>query len=189
MACSNLLHFLEVPVVSRTIQRSTGNMAVDVKNPVYIEAEERVLYWLRKRYGYGSVWDARDTHRSYDFLAHLGTADQKQLDVKTDSYLNETGRVAFESRVRYMDGKETPGWGRKGLDLIAYVCPVEWRMYLVDGHILARLVDENEETLPPGWKRFSKLNPGRCVVEGFAIPLEDLDASQAIVTSVSLEAV
>lgn len=103
--------------------RTTHDYAADVANPLYLEAEERVLNWLRARGKH--VTDNRSKRTFHDFT--IGNA--WTLDVKCDVRYAETGRVAWEQlTVRHNGPPEraiTPGWGmHHGLSYIVYVlCP------------------------------------------------------------------
>lgn len=98
--------------------RPTPDRARDVRNPLYIEAEDRVLAWLREQ---GKVVeDVRHEHKVYDF--RIGNA--WNLDVKADTRHADTGRVAWEQLVVSHDPNRLPqeGWGmHHALSYVAYV--------------------------------------------------------------------
>lgn len=92
----------------------------DAQNPLYREAEERVLAWLLGRGK--EVTDVRDAKSYYDFV--VGGA--WTLDVKADTVAHHTGRLVWEAGV-LVKSKAGPeavqeGWGQHhGLSYIAYV--------------------------------------------------------------------
>ena len=100
--------------------RDKPNRDRDVQNPLYHEAEERVLAWLLAQGK--EVTDVRDSKLYYDFI--IGGA--WTLDVKADTRAHETGRVIWESAI-IVKGREDAsavqeGWGQHhGLSYIAYV--------------------------------------------------------------------
>lgn len=135
---------------------------IDAKNPLYAEAEERVLYWLQSQRK--EVRDVREARTYYDFV--LG--DAWTLDVKTDMRAHETGRVVWEAGVLNKSRQQTiDGWGmHHGLSYVAYVMPREvnaetahesWPMLLVNAQRLREAVQQavsdgkvgKEEVLKP----------------------------------------
>lgn len=121
---------------------TTGNKAADVGNKVFIEAEARVLKWLRDVKGF-HVADNRKARTFYDFVINHAYT----LDVKSDTQATETGRVAIEMQLdNYVPVSDeygttmaydssVPGWGRHhGLNYIAYVelsNANKWPVYIV----------------------------------------------------------
>lgn len=100
--------------------RDKPNRDRDVHNPLYHEAEERVLAWLLAQGK--EVTDVREERTYYDFI--IGGA--WTLDVKADTRAHDTGRVVWEAAV-IVKGREDAsavqeGWGQHhGLSYIAYV--------------------------------------------------------------------
>lgn len=157
---------------------STGIFDLDVANTTYLDAEERGLLYLRRRFGHGSVRDVRASKTHYDILVHFGNSKLQKLDIKADQWFATTGRVAWEDGVAKSDGTFTPGWGHKNLDLVFYI-----------GNGQAVLVDANKQRAlvasygpgeaPATWRRFEK-EVEQGTVQGWAIPLEDLRAAGAV---------
>jgi hypothetical protein len=120
----------------------------DVVNPVYLEAEERVLAWLLAQ---GKpVTDCRDEHSYHDFRV----GDSLNLDVKCDTKAFVTGRVAWEQGVARHNGQVYPGWGlHEGLHIVVYVMlPPEgkregkWPLLVCSAKQLRRFVEANRES-------------------------------------------
>ncbi len=153
---------------------STGNPAIDVNNPLYKEAEERVLRWLRRKYGYSSVEDLRRGNLPHDFVVRYGNAARLKTDVKADQYMTQTGNVAWEEKLVLPNKTERDGWGRKDIDRIVYVAPQTWEALLVDAHAMRTLAQGG------GFQRRSKLNPGRYAAHVLLLPIVMLEDAGAV---------
>lgn len=158
----------------------TGIFEVDVANPLFKEVETRGIKWLRKRYGYASVLDTRKLRKYYDALLYPNDSRLRKLDFKADQYFSHTNRVAWELALKFPDGTSKPGWGAKDLDFLFYIDPISFYGVLVDANKQRELAYNALDKLPDGWRRFSKLNPGRYSGEGLAIPLADLEQQEAV---------
>lgn len=101
---------------------ATGVFAQDVTNDLYRECELRVLQYCRRRLGPDRVEDVSDQHLSYDLLIRSG-GKTSSLDVKCDDRAIETGRIVYETGLRF-GTRRSEGWGeRGGMDIVCYVFP------------------------------------------------------------------
>lgn len=120
---------------------ATGNKQKDVVQPLFLEAEQRVLDYLRAQGKH--VADNRKARTFYDFVVgHAWT-----LDVKADQYGHESLAVAFETDIdEYSEEvdeygphrvfqRRSEGWGRHhGLNYVAYVLVSDaekWPLYIL----------------------------------------------------------
>lgn len=126
--------------------RDKPNRDRDVHNPLYAEAENRVLAWLLAQGK--EVTDVREERTYYDFI--VGGA--WTLDVKCDTRAHDTGRVIWESAV-IVKGREDAsavqeGWGQHhGLSYVAYVLVQDggagpWPLLIVQAQGLRQAVSQ-----------------------------------------------
>ena len=175
-------------VANYPARQKTGNRAKDVANPMFKEAEERVLRWLLAN-GY-AVRDARGEKTFYDF--RFGAfRPVYALDVKCDQFAQTTGRVAWEAFVE-MGTHIREGWGRdERLDYIAFVTPGNWHMYLVDAERVREMLVRMEKgfDLPKDGElvEFKKMGSDGRTGYGLAIGLEWMRRMGAIKKEDSLE--
>lgn len=164
-------------------RQPTGNRAVDVHNPLFKEAEERVYQWLLTREGL--VRDCRKQNTYHDFVIN----DLWALDVKCDQLASVTGRVAWELYIERSNGQLQDGWGRHPhLDYVAFVQPGEasalWKLHMVDVFEVQRLIgriDRGVFTPDPGeYVAFTKVGTDRSGI-GVAVSLAMLDKQKCIV--------
>lgn len=163
-------------------RQPTGNRAVDVNNPLFKEAEERVYRWLLTREH--SVRDCRKQNTYHDFVLN----DLWALDVKCDQLASVTGRIAWELYIERRDGQLQDGWGRhEYLDYVAFVQPgdaeARWKLHLLDVGKVQRLVERIDKgvlTPRPGeYVAFTKQGTDRSGI-GVAIALTLLDTEGCI---------
>jgi hypothetical protein len=169
----------------------TGNFKQDVNNPLFQDAENRVLSWLRKQEASASwpwgVIDRRDKHREGDFvLLPLKGGPERLLDVKCDVWSIKTGRFAWEEKLVQADGREYPGWGKSNLDYVVYVTPQpkdaegRWEAWIVDAKALRTGMEYYIAHKPlqslteRGWKQFDKRNTDGRRGVGWAVPRNQL---------------
>lgn len=168
-----------------TPRQPTGDRRADVHNPVFMEAESRVLGYLlaRSKEKGGAVEDCRKAHGHWDFT-YRGKHDSAPmtLDVKCEQWAARTGNVAYEVKQYVGTGdkvREVPGWGARGdLDIVVYVLPgppqEKWQALFVDAHLLGDIAEE-QAALPVskqalGFKPFANTSSDR-VTYGYAVPL------------------
>lgn len=155
-------------------RQPTGDRAVDVNNPLFKEAEERVWKWLPSITS-KPLRDCRPQRTYHDFIID----DIWAIDVKCDQLAGSTGRVAWELFVA--KGEDVrPGWGQhEHLDYVAFVLPgdpsEQWPLYMVsvdDVQRLVRLIDAGELTPAHGeYVPFNKVGTDRTGI-GVAIALD-----------------
>jgi hypothetical protein len=168
-----------------TPRQPTGDRRQDVHNPVFMEAEARVLGYLlaRSREKGGTVEDCRRAHGHWDFR-YQGKHDVAPLtlDVKCEQWAARTGNVAWEARQFVGTGakvREVPGWGAwHDLDVVVYVLPgppeAKWQALFVDAGLLGDIARE-QAALPagkraPGFKEFANTSSDRTTY-GYAVPI------------------
>lgn len=161
----------------------TGLRSRDVQNPLFKEAEARVLAWLEAQDF--QVVDARAAKTYFDFRIGAPGAENLAvftLDVKCDQYAASTGRVAWETHAATR-GFTRLSWGlNPNLDYVAFVLPSnnpQWTLLLVDaGKVRAAL-----DTLVAGrdYHPFDKQGEDARQAAGLAIQLAALRRVGAIV--------
>lgn len=167
--------------MATSTERPPADFLEDVNDPLTLEAEQRVYPYLTEE----RLWtceDVRDKCLPWDFLV-TAAGPILRLDVKADSYIDETGRIPFEDRHVYRDGSEAPGWGRDtGLDVVAVVGTTSWRCAFVRVEQLRTLVGDaiaQANLMPHGWRPFDRDN-GNKRTKGWAIPLDQAWRAGAI---------
>lgn len=155
-------------------RQPTGNRSVDVHNPLFKEAEERVWKWLPNITD-KPVRDCRSQNTYHDFIID----DIWAIDVKCDQIASSTGRVAWELYVAKGDNMRE-GWGRhEHLDYVAFVLPKgkeePWPLYMVDVPDTQKLIEriDNGLVTPEAgeYVPFNKVGTDRTGI-GIAISLE-----------------
>lgn len=159
-------------VTSYPARQRTGSRNKDAVNPVFLEAEAKVLEWLVAE-GH-DVQDARPQRTYYDFaLGNLWT-----VDVKCDQWMQTTGRVAWELYLETR-GVLRESWGMDArLDYVAFVAPHIWKLVLVDTEAVRDLIAKQEKgfNLPKSGElvAFSKEGNDQRTGKGVALSIDYL---------------
>lgn len=152
-------------------ERPPADFFADVAEPKTIEAEERVLAYLRGR-GWPCI-DVRRRNAAWDFELYAGERRQR-IDVKCDAYLDTTARLPFEDRHVFNDGSIKPGWGwSPDLDIVAVVGRDTSRCVFVRLPEFRALVEREQvptRGCAPDWKRIDRENVNKRT-QGWAAPL------------------
>lgn len=160
----------------------TGDYQTDVRQPLYQQAEEKVMVAFRslvEPQGW-CVVDRRAYREHGDFWV-MNNDQTLVLDVKCDQYCSTTHRLAWERGVRRRDGSLEPGWATSGhVDYVVFVAPQNWDAWVLNVPAWTAYVHQQEqhsssEALQSrGWRSITKWNTdGRCAL-GWAIPLAEL---------------
>lgn len=159
----------------------------DVADPRFRAAEESFMAACPWPYR-----DVRDEHLVWDIEVAID-GWWYRLDIKWDSYMKTSQRVAFEQAHRYRDGRVTDGWGvHPKLDLVAYV-PDKGRLsrvYSVPA-IRAFIAEYEWDRERRGWGTFGKSNwkpSGLYQTVGYALPMDQLEEFGALIAEVELDA-
>lgn len=171
----------------------------DLNDPCVKEAEHRVYRYLRdvKRW---PVTDTRERHIPWDFVVHPHPGITWRLDVKADKWMDESGRLPYETHHVYPDGTQKDGWGViEELDKVAVVAVGKkgvtgsFRCVFVDRKVMRHYVEREKaqaeaegRSLPVGWRKIERENEGGKVTYGWAVPLGDAFAAMAYRTVVQL---
>lgn len=166
------------------VERAPADFLADVASPVNIEAEQRVCDYLRNTRRWPCI-DRRDKCLAWDFELYPGGGAMFRLDVKADSYVDESGRVPFEDCHVYRDGSEKAGWGRnQRLDLVAVVGTTSWRCVFVRLPAFRALIGRAQvgrTFMPATWKPIDRENKrGGYRTKGWAVPLDEAWRAQAV---------
>lgn len=169
-----------------SVRHTTGNRAEDVVNPLFKEAEDRALVWLRGAFTNAEVRDRRKEKTYFDFS--LGPI---KVDVKCDQQARATGNVVWEEEVEYR-GVVRQGWGNNnGLDYVLFVFPPSpdfegigddegWRGLLVNAQEL------RDMARGAGTRAFTKEGSDGRVAHGRVVPLSMLRSGGAITLEMGL---
>lgn len=165
---------------SANFERPPASFSSDVSNPVNIEAEERVLHYLRDVRGW-AVRDLRLSNTSHDFALHWA-GKWRTVDVKADSLFHKSQNIVFESHNTYRDGTTRQTWGyADDLDFLAVVdVAASWQMWLIElrqFRYIVTLAEESGESCL--WKSVSRDN-GPYVTHGYCVPVSTLIRQQAV---------
>lgn len=176
--------------MSSLVERAPADFLADVAHPLNIEAELRVLDYLRNRRGWPTL-DVRSKRKPWDMECFGGGGIMRRLEVKADHYLDDTANVPFEHSHVYRDGHEEAGWGQKQqIDIVAVVAVKSWRCIFVRLPELRALVEREQAGFvakPLGWKLIDRENlRGGYRTKGWAIPITDAWKAMAIFLIVEL---
>lgn len=171
----------------------------DLNDPCVRHAEHLVYRYLTevKRW---PCKDLRDQHIPWDFEVHPHPGITWRLDVKADHWMDESGRLPYETHHEYPDGSRKDGWGViEELDKVAVVAmgkdgvPGTYRCVLVDRRAIHQLVEDEKaraerenRSMPPLWRKFACPNKRGKVTHGWAVPMGDAFAAMAYRTVVQL---
>jgi len=162
----------------------------DLNDPCVRHAEHLVYRYLTevKRWG---CQDTRSQRLPWDFVVQPTRGITWRLDVKADHWMDESGRLPYETLHVYPDGSQKDGWGViQELDKVAVVAvgkdgvPGSFRCVFVDRKAIHQLVEDEKaraeaqgRSMPPLWRKFARENKGGKVTHGWAVPLGDAFAS------------
>ena len=169
-----------------TIVRPPANFWRDLNDPRTRYAEQLVYDYLRgvKRW---AVTDTRKLHVPWDFVVHPHPGITWRLDVKADKWMDESGRLPYETEHVYPDGSTKLGWGRIAeLDVVAVVAMGKkgvrgsHRCVLVQRPAMHQLVEsaitkaQRERcSMPANWVPFKPDNEcGDYITHGWAVPMD-----------------
>lgn len=172
----------------------TRRRNIDANNPLFIEAEEKVLRWLLAE-GY-QVLDYRKQHTYFDFRVGLPqrvdenmqqtTFPVYTLDVKCDQFAATTGRVVWEL-TNIIGGVMREGWGMNPhLDYVASVQPQTWHMTLLDAVAVRRLLAE-DILVGDQVKHFTRKGADGIDSDAIAVYLDTLRQHGCVVKEVDLD--
>jgi len=169
-----------MPLLTRTAEFRN-----DLNDPINREAEERFRGYC-ERWGW-PVRDCRPQRTVYDFEVAVTRGLTYRIDVKADTYVDDTARVPFEDRKVFTDGGEVAGWGHSTeLDILALVGITTWRCVFVRMREFRELVlrEASCDLLPSDWIpiRIENTRDGLPwqTTHGWAVPVGELWSARAL---------
>ena len=186
-------------VMTSTVVRPPANFWDDLEDERTKDAERLVWAYLQRT----NRWpceDTRDLHVPWDFRVMVAPGLWKQLDVKADRWMDESGRLPYETHHVYPDGSEKDGWGRStALDIVAVVAmgkdgvPGTHRCVFVERKAMHQLVEgaittaeRERRSMPANWVPFERENEGGKVTHGWAVPMGEAFKAMVYRTVVQL---
>ena len=176
-----------------------ANFWGDLNDPDVQYAEQLVYDYLRgvKRW---PVTDTRGQKLPWDFEVYPQPGIRWRLDVKADRWMDESGRLPYETHHVYPDGSEKDGWGRIAeLDIVAVVAMGKddvqgtHRCVFVERKAMHQLVEgaittaeRERRSMPANWVPFERENEGGKVTHGWAVPMGEAFKAMVYRTVVQL---
>ena len=164
-----------------------------------VQYAEQLVYDYFRGEGIPCI-DRRSQKLPWDFEVYPQPGILWRLDVKADHWMDESGRLPYETHHEYPDGSRKDGWGViEELDKVAVVAvgkdgvPGSYRCVFVDRKAMHQLVEGEKaraeaqgRSMPFGWRTFARENEGGKVTHGWAVPMGEAFAAMVYRTVVQL---